>query len=354
MRGRFLAVIATLAVSTAGCTGGMAPEETTTAPTQAPQPTPTPTMPTSPGRTTSVPPAPTTTTPTALPALEPWSAGPGEVLPAVKELATGAVEAAGTWEDGANGVEDLQSRLTGLGIPAALGEAASTLLDGDAAAASVDVIYPQYAGLTEDRASVMVVAEHHLAVGDTVAVRGVTVDVRLIEEPDGWAVEAILPAEAPAPAADLPAAARGVLDNPRIRLTEVARADIAAGIVDPLVLGVLDELAQDHVLDVVVVVSGHPPNVFGQAKLSNHVKGRAVDIWAIDNQPIVDPDTPRELVEQVLLTAEAHRADEIGSPYDLDGSGPDTRVFFTNDVHQDHVHVGFEPAESAPPRRPQP
>jgi hypothetical protein len=285
---------------------------------------------------------------------EPWSAGTGEVLPAVKELATGAVEAAGTWADGANGVADLESRLTGLGISADLGEAASTLLDGEAAAASVDVVYPQYAGLTEDRASVMVVAEQFLAVDGTVAVRGVTVDVRLIEEPGGWAVEAVLPAEAPAPAAELPAAARGVLDNPRIRLPEVARADIAAGIVDPLVLGVLDELAQDHVLDVVVVVSGHPPNVFGQAKLSNHVKGRAVDIWAVDDQPIVDPDTPRELVEQVLLTAEARGADEIGSPYDLDGPGPDTRIFFTDDVHQDHVHVGFEPAESAPPQRPQP
>jgi hypothetical protein len=290
--------------------------------------------------------------PVDLPELEPWQAGPGEVMPQVKELATSAVETAGTWDGGRNGGDALGSRLAAIGLSPALAEAAAPLVDGRASAATVEVVYPQYGGIRDDRASVMVVAEQYLAIDADIEARGVTVDVRLADGPGGWQVEALLPAPPPASAADPPELARSVLENPRIRIPDAARADIAAGIVDPLMLGLMEQLAQDHVLDVAVLVSGHPRNVFGLSKLSNHAKGRAVDLWAIDDQPVVHPDTPRALVEEVVRTAQAYGADEIGSPYDFDG--PQRRIYFTDDVHEDHLHLGFEPSESAPPEAPLP
>ncbi|MFD7834155.1 hypothetical protein [Streptomyces sp. NPDC059761] len=46
-------------------------------------------------------------------------------------------------------------------------------------------------------------------------------------------------------------------------------------------------------MSVSVVRSGHPLNVFGTGRPSDHPVGRAFDVWAVDGHPVVDPATPR-------------------------------------------------------------
>lgn len=73
--------------------------------------------------------------------------------------------------------------------------------------------------------------------------------------------------------------------------------------------------------------------------MSNHTEGRGADIWAIDGQPVVslrDPTGPIPGLVQGLVNV---GATEVGSPFDIDGPGG---ASFTNEVHQDHLHVAFD------------
>jgi hypothetical protein len=320
------------ALLAAGC-GPSAPEAST-----PPQQEGTGADGTAPGPTSGSPsgPAPPGVT---VPAAAPWQAGDGEVLPQVKELAARLVETAGTWTAGASSAADLRTRLADAGFAAALADAAIAL-QADSPAASLAVIYPQYGGLSGGRASVMVTAEQTLVQGGALTRRGHTVDVRLVAGAPGgqWLVDDVLPGVPGPPGAPVNAAARAVLENARITLPAAAEADIRAGVVDHQVLAVLAGLAADHELTVTVLVSGHPRNVFGTDRVSKHTLGKAVDIWAIDGQAVVDPDTPRDLVTSVMRRAAALGAAEVGGPVDLDARGGGT--FFTDQVHQDHVHVG--------------
>ena len=273
-----------------------------------------------------------------MPSAPPWQAGVGEVRPEIKELAARLVQTAGTWSAGTSSVADLRTRLTDAGFDPALADGAGALL-ADAPAASLAVTYPQYGGLSGRRASVMVTAEQALVIGGALTRRGHTVDVRLVEGATGgqWSVQDVLPGVPDPPGAPLEAAARGVLENARITLPDAAAADIRAGLVDRQVLAVLAGLAADHELTVSVFITGHPRNVFGTDRVSKHTLGKAVDIWAIDGQAVVDPDTPRDLVTSVMRRAVSLGAVEVGGPVDLDVRGGGT--FFTDQVHQDHVHI---------------
>jgi uncharacterized heparinase superfamily protein len=96
-----------------------------------------------------------------------------------------------------------------------------------------------------------------------------------------------------------------------------------------------------------VLRTGHPREVFGTARTSNHTHGRAVDVWRVDGRPVVDPATPRALLRDVMVRAGRLGATEVGGPFDVDGPG---RGFFTDDVHRDHLHVGLTPGRR--PARP--
>jgi hypothetical protein len=110
--------------------------------------------------------------------------------------------------------------------------------------------------------------------------------------------------------------------------------------VDDALLAILDRLAAAHVLDVTVLRTGHPREVFGTGRTSNHTRGRAVDIWRVDGRPVVGPGTPRALLREVMVLAGRLGATEVGGPFDVNGSGPG---FFSDDVHRDHLHVGVTP-----------
>ena len=101
------------------------------------------------------------------------------------------------------------------------------------------------------------------------------------------------------------------------------------------VLRTLLALSERYVVDVSVVRSGHPLYVFGTNRLSDHPKGRAVDVWALDGHPLV-VHRNHDLAIAGMELAVAHGAYNVGGPVLL--SGPE---YFSDNTHQDHIHLGF-------------
>lgn len=279
-----------------------------------------------------------------LPTVSPWAPGPGEVQPEIKAVAARLVEVAGTWGEGAGSLESAAGRLSAAGFDPALVATLSRLLDDHGERAVVDILYPQYGGLTAAEASVMVALEQALVGGDgTRSVRGMTLDVRLAPSATGWSVVAVGPDQpAQGPGSPTPLG-EAVLANPRVVLPADARVDVSSGTVLDPVLTVLDGLAQDHTIEVLTFSTGHPVNVFGTDRQSNHSRGRAMDIWRVDGALVVDPSTPRDLLATVMTKAGQLGATEIGGPFDLNGERP---RYFTDDLHKDHLHIGVSEGRS--------
>lgn len=279
----------------------------------------------------------TTTTVAQLDAPAPYVPIAGEPVAELKVMATEFLQAIGTYEKGGGNAEALATRLAGL--PADPAVAVGRLLVPTAASA-VEIVYPQLGGLTEDAASIMVVFTWRLLEDDreTSVVR--TADVRLRREAGAWRVTGVesLGGE-PTGSPEVTPLAQAVLANDRLDLPDSARWDIEAGRIGDEILQVLQDLSQQHTLRVAVLASGHPHNVFESEYVSNHTEGRGVDIWAIDDTPIVslrDPNGPLPALVQGLV---AQGITEVGSPFDVDGPGG---ASFTNTVHQDHLHIAFD------------
>ena len=241
-------------------------------------------------------------TPAALPDVTPWRPGPGELVPACKLAAVRRVEGAG------NGPHT-----------------------------ALQVIDAQYGGLLTDTASVLVVTRSWRRAGDRVVPGGHTYDVRLTRAGATWRVTAVHPSR-PGPAArSLTPTAHRVLASDGIHLPPAATRDVLSGQVHDSVLAALLTVARTHRPTVSVIRSGHPLLVFGTTRLSDHPQGRAFDTWAIDGHAVVDPRTPRALVEDYMHAVAAAGSYNVGGPYLL-GPAPQ---WFSDDTHHDHVHAGF-------------
>ena len=140
--------------------------------------------------------------------------------------------------------------------------------------------------------------------------------------------------------AGLPTAA-DILANPRISLTDRARADLVDGGIDRRLLAVLQRLAKSHTIMVTVLRSGHSQFVKGTDRVSNHIVARAADIGRVDGQPvsIANPGA-LDLLAQALAMPDSIRPTEIGGPIDIDSG--DGVIGFTDSGHDDHVHLGFD------------
>lgn len=279
---------------------------------------------------------------TALPPAVPWRPWPGEVQPAAKQAAVRLVEAFGSWPAGHGGVRDRAARAVGIGVPARqaarlAGQTGSLTPAADEAV--VQVVDAQYGGILGDSASVLVVCRQTTRTGATVAHGGTTVDVRLVRRSSGWSVTALHPAR-PGPARPPGAAARQVLDDRRIALPPAAVADIRSGRVHDSVLRAMLRLAGPYRISVSVVRSGHPMDVFGTNRPSDHPLGRAFDVWEIDGRAVADPATPRALVTGFMRAAAAAGSYNVGGPVQLSGGSAPGR-FFSDATHHDHVHIGF-------------
>lgn len=295
----------------------------------------------SPGVTTAAPTTGSTTTTSAPP--PPYLLPDDEVEPDLKIAAVRFVEALLSYGPSSDPLGEAVSRLAAGAFDPALGAAAAPLLVAEATS-EVVVLYPQLGGLEPNEAAVMVVAEHRLIPADCCPSSIVrTLDVRLTRHEAGWAVTGLEsvggqpPVESSGAASDL---AQQVLSDVSIRLPDSARWDIEAGLVaDEILLLLLDLSAAGHALDVTSFASGHPVNVFGRPFVSNHTRGRAVDIWAVDGERVTGSvlgSGAQRVVERSL----AFGATEVGSPWDPDGPGG---AAFTNALHADHLHLAFDP-----------
>ncbi|TDE00330.1 hypothetical protein [Jiangella asiatica] len=270
-----------------------------------------------------------------LPAPQPWTPAAGEISPEIKLAAVQVIEALGAAPDPA----EASRRLADLGAAPSLVASAGPLVP-TATPSVVTVVYPQYGGLERATACVMAVAEQTWIADRELDSRSVTVDVRLTKGPDGWTVKELRPVAAVDRAAlPLTGPAAELAGGGRVHLPDAAVADLAAGRVDSRVVAALTTLSRTYELSVSVFRSGHPENVFGTDRTSNHTRGRAVDIWAVDGAPVASMARHDPRLSEFLAAVRATGSDEIGGPIDPDGPGGD---HFADDLHRDHVHLGFE------------
>ncbi|MFI9564081.1 hypothetical protein [Streptomyces rishiriensis] len=218
-----------------------------------------------------------------------------------------------------------------------MGQAGPLLASADEAV--LRVVDAQYGGILTDTASVLVVCRQWARRAGTVTAGGTTMDVRLSRARPRWAVTALYPAR-PGPAvSSLPSAARKVLDDSRIGLPPAARADVRSGHIHISVLEALLRLADTYRMNLSVIRSGHPLDVFGTSRPSDHPRGRAFDVWQINGRSVVDSATPRRLIESFMRDAAAVGSYNVGGPVLPSGAG--AGQFFSDPTHHDHVHVGF-------------
>ncbi|MER6351760.1 hypothetical protein ABT186_07885 [Streptomyces sp. NPDC001634] len=275
----------------------------------------------------------------ALPRTTLWRPTSAEIDPEVKLRAVQLIEAIGAWPAGKGGTAAAKARVAALRLPTGPVDQAGPLLP-DADAAVLQVVDAQYGGILADSSSVLVVCRQWTRRGGRVAAGGTTVDVRLVRTRSGWTVTALTPAHPGAAVAPPSAAVRRVLADTDIALPPAAEADLRSGRVHDSVLNAMLRLAETYRMDVSVVRSGHPLNVFGTNRPSDHPRGRAFDVWRIDGRAVVDPATPRTLVERFMRDAAAAGSYNVGGPIQLSG-GATPGQFFSDNTHHDHVHIGF-------------
>ena len=279
---------------------------------------------------------PTGQTRQTAPAATSWQPSPFDIQPDVKRRAAQLIAAIGTWGPGQQGLAAARTRVASLGIDPQLVTADNPFL-GPAETAIAHVSFAQYGGLLSESASVLVLADQSRT--DARGVRtdsGTTFDVRLDAASPRWQVTAVHPATPQTTVATLGVQAKAALANPRLSLPFAAIADIKSGTVSETALAALNRLTVDHTLSVSILESGHPLDVFGTDRASDHPRGRAIDIWQIDDRPVVNPASYGAVAELMQAGVDLG-AYQAGGPVQL----TPTSAFFSDDTHHDHVHLGF-------------
>jgi len=114
-------------------------------------------------------------------------------------------------------------------------------------------------------------------------------------------------------------------------------ADLRAGRIDPRVIALLDHLSREHQITVSSMRSDHGTYTAG-GSVSNHAVGRAVDIAAVDGQPVGPGNAAaRKLAESLASLDPRLRPTEIGTPWALEGP-----AYFTDADHQNHLHLAYD------------
>lgn len=204
--------------------------------------------------------------------------------------------------------------------------------------------YAQLGGHRDDRISIMVVVRQELgrqATSDAERAETRTMDVRLAKGASGaWVFEELasaggIPIARPG---NLSPLAASVVDDPRIDLPDTATWDIYSGQTGPALHEVMLDIAERTPYSVIVLKTGHPHNVFGTERLSNHTVGRAVDIHEVGSDLVIDShDTTSSIYALSEWLVSRPDIKEFGSPWRFDDAVAHN---FTDEVHHDHLHVG--------------
>lgn len=293
-----------------------------------------------PGAQTSTEPPPAAT---PLPAA--YEALGAETHPNAKTLASEIAQTLTTYEAG-DTLEDITGRIASGDQRERLAEAVASLYHPGGWSRG-EVVYPQFGGLTADSTSVMVVLAQTIGEPGADAPRTEVrvIDVRLRLEDRAWVFDEIAsaggePAERPD---DLPPEAVAVLDDPRIELPDSARWDIHRGAVHPDLLAMMTRLADaTGDLGVVVLESGHPYNVYGTDRMSDHMRGRAVDLYRVAGELVIEGRTSETSATHAAVRTiyDDPAGAVVGSPWALDEYGGRS---FTDPVHLDHIHMAIRP-----------
>ena len=189
----------------------------------------------------------------------------------------------------------------------------------------------------------MVVTEQEIGTTDGTSTRVLTLDVRLRLRDGAWVVHHLASTGGQPPEGDdheLSPEAQAVLDHPRIELPDSAVWDIQAGRISPTLLRVMARAAEQIEYGAVVLATGHPLEIFGTDRKSDHTRGRAIDIYRVGDSNVVDDrkegSATHQLVEWFYDQPEVAR---IGSPWALDGFGGRS---WTDVLHLDHRHVAVD------------
>jgi hypothetical protein len=109
---------------------------------------------------------------------------------------------------------------------------------------------------------------------------------------------------------------------------------------DRRVRELLVALAAHHRIRISCIRTGHSWYVRGTDRVSNHSVWRAVDLDQVDGQPVSPSNqAARALARWVGQGGAGVRPSEVGSPWGENDFGPGP--WFSDDGHQDHLHVGF-------------
>ncbi len=114
-------------------------------------------------------------------------------------------------------------------------------------------------------------------------------------------------------------------------------SDYASPKLDRRVRALLVATAAQHRVRVSCLHTGHSWFVAGTTRVSNHSVWRAVDVDQVDGQPVSPSNqVVRQLARWIGQGRAGVQPSEVGSPWAFDG-----RPWFTDEGHQDHIHVGF-------------
>ena len=263
----------------------------------------------------------------------PYRPRPGEGYPNGKRIAAAAALRATTYPRGSSAADVARAVGRSSVGERALAAAIAPAVDPESESVA-EIVYPQLSGVTPTSLGAMVIVRQTLepAEGDTRTIERV-VDVRLRLDGGRWRLDRIGDAggsEAAKPET-LPRAARRVLADPGVELSDSARWDIYRGGVDERLLDALADAGRAHDFSVGILDSGHPPNVWATRRRSAHSVGYAADIYKVDGRLVIDQRAVGSPAHK-LASALASRATQLGSPW-LFGPGS-----FTDAVHQDHLH----------------
>ncbi len=135
-----------------------------------------------------------------------------------------------------------------------------------------------------------------------------------------------------------------VLADPRVQIYDCGRRDVTAGAIDRRVLATLEFLVASGFNPTVTSLSCGHSYLTASGNVSEHTTGTAVDIAAINGIPILGNQgkgSITELVIQRLMTLQGTmKPHQIISLMKFE----DTDNTLSMSDHDDHIHIGFEPA----------
>lgn len=282
---------------------------------------------------------PTTST-TAIRATPVYEPAPGDVLTDRKRVGGRFAQAVATHGAGVSPAEhaaDLAGRFN-LDLTDEFQALVTEAMEPGHAAVGA-VRYAQMGGNRPTSASIMVwVDQERVAADGTRSTEGRVYDVRVKLDGTTWVVDELASAGGPEVKRppDLPELAAAVVDNRSISMPDSARWDIYSGHTSDAMLQRMLDIAASHRYSVLVLHRGHPYHVFDTAKVSRHSVGQAMDVYAVDDLLVVDSryeGSPAWSLSRQLFDAGTA---SLGSPWAFDGVGGRS---FTDDVHQDHLHI---------------